>query len=598
MKKYFAILLLICVSSGMYNVNAQKDPVKENFYDAEFFLSEEEYKEALYSFQKVYNSGNQENANINYRIGICYLNIPGQKEKSISYLEKAVKNISENYKEGSYTEVSAPADALLYLGNAYRINNLPDKAIDSYNAYLKLAIKINAVDIEYTKQQIESCQRAKEVIKNPTPIYKENLGRNYNTSMNNFQAVFSGDNNSMAYMISQKFYDAAYFVKKINGTWSNPINITPQIESDGNQYISSFSFDGSKLFLIMIDNFDGDIFISDYSQGRWNPSKPIGKPINTKFFESHASFSPDGKTLFFTSNRTGGTGGMDIYTSTLSESGAWSEPVNIGKAINTPLNEETPFIAADGKTLYFSSQGHSTIGGYDVFTSSQQEDKSWSVPVPLPYPINSSDDELFFFPDAENKGGYMTLYEPNGLGDGDIYHIKVISPQDAVASVEPTTEEIKTPVIENKPDAKEPEIPSFKYYIKPIYFGFDSYLLSEMAKEKLNDLVNAMNDYPQVHLEARGYTDSKGSFEYNQILSDKRAKAVTDYLISKGINSVRLKNIGYSESNNVAINAFSDGRDAIEGRKLNRRVEFQIVEGDGALLLIEEIPVPEQLKVK
>jgi outer membrane protein OmpA-like peptidoglycan-associated protein len=604
MKKYASILLLLCVSSGIFKLNAQKDPIKENFYDAEFFLSEEEYKEALYSFQKVYKSGFQDNANINYRIGICYLNIPGQKDKAISYFEKAVKNISENYKEGSYNEISAPADALLYLGNAYRISNMLDKAIDSYNAYLKMAVKINAVDIDYTKKQIESCERAKEAIKNPAPIYKENLGKNFNTSMNNFQAVFSGDNNSMAYMTAQKFYDAAYFVKKINGSWSNPVNITPQIESDGNQYISSFSFDGTKLFLILIDNFDGDIYLSDYSQGRWNPSKSIGKPVNSKFFESHASLSPDGKTLYFTSNRTGGQGGMDIYTSSLSESGSWSEPVNIGNAINTPLNEETPFITADGKTLYFSSQGHSTIGGYDVFTSSQQEDKSWSEPVALPYPINSTDDELFFFPDAENKGGYLTLYEPQGLGDGDIYHIKVISPQDAVASLNPVTEEAKPPVIEKKPDVKEPvavvEEPnthSFKYFIKPIYFGFDSYLISEDAKKKLDELVNALNDYPQLHLEVRGFTDAKGSYEYNQILSDKRAKAVTDYLISKGINSERLKNVGYSESKNVAINSFSDGRDSSEGRKLNRRVEFQIVELGGALLIIEEVPVPEQLKV-
>jgi outer membrane protein OmpA-like peptidoglycan-associated protein/Tol biopolymer transport system component len=613
MKKLLLSSLLIFVFTGFYQLNAQKDLIRENFFDAEFFLSEEEYKEALYSFQKVFNAGYQENSNINYRMGICYLNIPGQKNKSIPYLEKAVKNISENYKEGVYTETTAPADALLYMGNAYRINNQLDKAIDSYNSYLKASTKLSTVDLEFTKQQIESCNRAKEAMKNPAPIYKENLGKSYNSSMNNFQGIYSGDNNSMAYMTAQKFYDAAFFVKKINGTWSNPMNITPQIESDGNQYVSALSFDGTKLYLVRINNFDGDIMVSDYSGGRWNPSKPIGKPINTKFFESHCSISPDGNTLYFTSNRTGGQGGMDIYTSTLSKTGEWSEPVNLGKTINTPLNEETPFICGDGKTLYFSSQGHSNIGGYDVFTSELQADNNWSQPKALPYPVNTTDDELFFYPDLQKNGGYLTLYEADGFGDGDLYHIKIISPEEALDAVKkPVTAEV--PVVaevvnktatEEKPVVKEPVatikspvVSSVKYQIKPVFFGFDSYVLTDAAKEKLSDIVKALKDYPKLSLEIRGYTDAMGSYEYNQRLSEKRAKAVTDFIVNNGIDAIRLKTTGFSESENVAINAFPDGRDALEGRKYNRRVEFRIIELGGALLLIEEIPVPETLKVK
>jgi outer membrane protein OmpA-like peptidoglycan-associated protein len=612
MKKLAISFLLFFSISGFFQLKAQKDLVRENFFDAEFFLSEEDYKEALYSFQKVYNAGYQENANINYRIGICYLNLPGQKDKAIPYLEKAVKNISDNYKEGSFTEVSAPVDAWLFLGNAYRIAYQLDKAIDSYNTYLTKAVKISAVDAEYAKQQIASCNRAKEAVKNPVPIFKQNMGRSFNTSLDNSQVVLSGDENSMAYMTAQKFYDAAFFVKKINGTWSNPINITPQIESDGNQYVSSLSFDGSKLFLVRINNFDGDIMVSDYSGGRWNPSKPIGKPINTKFFESHASISPDGKTLYFTSNRTGGLGGMDIYTSILSEKGEWSEPVNIGNVINTPLNEESPFITPDGKTLYFSSQGHSTIGGYDVFKTELQSNNTWSTPVALPYPINTTDDELFFFPDVQKNGGYLTLYGPDGLGEGDLYYVKVITPEEAQSSIKPVVEEIKnakepvkTPVAEVKPIVEEPvavkeesKVTSVKYQIKPVFFGFDSYLLTDLTKEKLNDIIKAMNDYPKLSLEIRGYTDAMGTYAYNQILSEKRSKAVSDYLVNNGISASRLKNSGLSESGNVAINSFPDGRDALEGRKYNRRVEFRIMELGGALLIIEEIPVPEQLRVK
>jgi outer membrane protein OmpA-like peptidoglycan-associated protein len=600
MKKFAISFVLFLAFTGYFELNAQKDLIRENFFDAEFFLAEEEYNEALYSYQKVYKEGYQENANINYRIGICCMNIQGEKGKAIPYLEKSVKNISENYKEGSFTEAFAPKDALLYLGNAYRISYQLDKAIESYESYLKLAVKASPVDIEFAKQQIESCKRAKEAIKNPAPILKENLGKKYNSSTNNFQSVFSGDNNSMAYMTSQKFYDAVDFVKKINGTWSNPLNITPQIESDGNQYVSSLSYDGTKLFLIRITNTDGEIMVSDYTSGRWNPSKPIGKPVNSKYFESHASLSPDGKTLYFTSNRTGGKGGMDIYTSSLAENGEWSEPVNLGDVINTPLNEETPFLSSDGKTLYFSSQGHSSIGGYDVFTSKLQANKSWSAPEALPYPINTTDDDLFFFPDAEKNGGYMTLYQDNGFGEGDLYYLKVISPEEALAALQPVAkEEVKEPVVQEPVVVvEEPKTPSLKYVIKPVFFGFDSYLLTGEAKEKLGEIVKALNDYPRVSLEVRGYTDDQGPYEYNQVLSEKRAKEVADYLINKGIAADRLKNSGFSESENVAINSFSDGRGALEGRKLNRRVEFRIIELGGALLLIEEIPVPEHLRLK
>jgi outer membrane protein OmpA-like peptidoglycan-associated protein/tetratricopeptide (TPR) repeat protein len=613
MKKFATSILLYTLLTGFFQLNAQKDLIREDFYDAEFFLLEEEYKEALYSFQKVYNAGYQENANINYRMGICYLNFPGQKAKAIPHLEKAVKNVSPAYKEGYLTELSAPIDAWLYLGNAYRICYQLDDAIDSYNKFISLAIKANPMDIEFTKQQIESCKRAKEAIKKPANIDKKNLGKEFNTGMNNFQGVYSGDNNSMAYMTSQKFYDATYFVKKINGSWSNPINITPQIESDGNQYVSALSYDGNKLFLVMIDDSDGDILVSEYSGGRWNPSKSIGKPVNSKFFESHASLAPDGKTLYFTSNRTGGIGGMDIYTSKQAETGEWSTPVNLGSSINTALNEESPFICNDGKTLYFCSQGHTTIGGYDIFVTQLQSDKTWSTPVALPYPINSTDDEDFFFPDLQNKGGYLTLYEADGFGDGDLYYVKEITEKEPVAEVKPVVEEVVAPVVPEKPVVQEPVVQivekpvpvvnepkssSLKYAIKPIFFGFDSYQLTDQGIEKLDEIVKALNSYPNVNLEVRGYTDAMGSYEYNQMLSEKRAKTVTDYLVNKGIAASRLKNTGLSESENRAINTFSDGRDSVEGRKFNRRVEFRITELGRALLLIEEVSVPEHLKLK
>jgi tetratricopeptide (TPR) repeat protein len=425
MKIYATALLLVLILSGFHSLIAQKDTIRENFYDAEFFLTKEDFKDALFSFEKVYNAGYQDNSNINYRLGVCYLNILGEKNKSIPFLEKAINMVSDKYMEGSFEEKSAHVDAYLYLGNAYRIANILDRAIDSYNTYLKVASNLGPENIAYTRQQIESCKHAQKAIQNPVSISKKNLGENFNTLLNNSQCVFSGDENSMAFMTSQKFYDAVFYVKKNNGLWSKPINITPEINSEGDQFVTSFSFDGSKLFLCKIKNFDGDIFVSDYIDGKWTPSKSIGKPVNSKFFESHACLSPDGKTLYFTSNRTGGYGGMDIYSSTLNDHGDWGEPRNLGNKVNTPLNEETPFISDDGKTLYFSSQGHSTIGGFDIFTTELLPNKTWKSPIPLPYPVNSTDDEIFFFPKPHENGGYMSLHDSDGFGDGDLYFIKI-----------------------------------------------------------------------------------------------------------------------------------------------------------------------------
>lgn len=615
MKKFSCQLLLLLFFTISNILYSQINP-KEDFLDAEFFLSEEDYREALFSFQKVYKAGYQDNANINYRIGICYLNIPGEKESAIPYLEKAITNISKNYVEGSFKELGASPEAYLYLGNAYRINYKLDEAIKAYSTYKESLDNSRIKDIEYTDQQIKSCELAKKVISSPVSLYKENLGKKYNSNVNNYQIIFSGDKKSMAYMNQLRFYDAVFFSRKTNGTWTNPINITSQIESDGDQYVSSLSYDGLKLFLVKISNFDADIYVSEYIKGRWMPSKSLPKPVNSKYFESHACIAPDGKTLYFTSNRKESLGEMDIFYSVMNDNGSWSEPVNLGPVINTHLNEETPFISSDGKTLFFSSQGHETIGGYDYFKSVRQADGSWSKPEALPYPISTTDDDLFFFPADKENSGYLTLYQPEGLGSGDLYYVELLS--GALASTEgesilnsgqkpsktPEKEIVVSPAEEKKVVTEEkiaevtPPPTSPKFLIRPIYFDFESYALSEASVTKLDEIVSAFKIYPDLKLEVRGHTDALGSTQYNQVLSEKRAGAVINYLISKKIDKTRLVLKGLGETQNVAINVDSRGRDSKAGRKLNRRVEFRILSEGGALIKTEEIQVPDSLKAK
>jgi outer membrane protein OmpA-like peptidoglycan-associated protein len=624
------IMLLFFTSLSSWGQATNEEEIQLNFYDGEFFLAEEDYRDALQAFLKVYEAGYQDNANINYRIGICYLNIPGEKEKAVPYLEKAVTKVSKNYREGNFKEETAPPDAYLFLGNAYRIAYQLDKSIEAYESYIEIS-EANTQELQYAKNEIEACKRAKEAIKDPAELNKENIGGLYNSAFNNFNTVLAYNGSAMAYMSEQRFYDAIYYMEIVNGRFTNPNNITPQIESDGDQYVTALSYDGTKMLLTKVSSFDADIMVSNYEARRWSKSENLGKPVNSKFFESHASFSPDGKTIFFASNRKESLGGMDIFYSELNEDGEWSEPKNLGPTVNTALNEDTPFMCRDGIALFFSSQGHETIGGYDIFYTVKDDQGNWTKPQSLPYPLNTTDDDLFFFPTCiagEGISGYMTLIEPEGLGSGDIYRVSLETPELAVEEepeepvIEVVEEEIAEEVIEVTEPALEPEVEKIEeaaeivekaeevlaeetkqeemrmYKVKPIFFRFDSYELSSNAIEKLDEIAEVMKSYEQIKLEIQGHTDAMGPDVYNQYLSEKRAESVKNYLVSKGVSESRLTTIGLSESLPAAINSNPDGSDNFLGRKLNRRVEFELDPGIMDEVEVEPVDVPENLKIK
>ncbi|MCK4749351.1 MAG: PD40 domain-containing protein, partial [Bacteroidales bacterium] len=171
----------------------------------------------------------------------------------------------------------------------------------------------------------------------------------------------------------------------------------------------------------------GNLYYSNYEEGRWNPAVKLGENISTKYWESHACFSRDGKILYFTSNRKGTLGGLDIYRSERQLDGKWGEPTNLGSTINSRYNEETPFITEDGQTLYFSSYGHFNMGGYDVFFSRKNPDGTWGEPINLGYPINTTDDDLHFQPVNNGYGAYYSIYSNVGRGEHDIYFMDIYS---------------------------------------------------------------------------------------------------------------------------------------------------------------------------
>lgn len=428
-----ARMLMLILVLPFFSMGQEKVDLKETFLDAEYYLLYEDFREALPLYLRLTANG-MENAYINYRIGQCYLQIPGQKSRSIDYLEKASMNISTKVKEGSFRETEAPLQTLFYLGNAYQINNELDKAIDHYQQFKAMLDVEDIYNIDFVDQQIEACRNARKFMDNPVQLQKTNLGPVINDNFAAIRPVISADEKVLLYTKRLQFYDAIFFSTRDdkNDEWSTPVNITPQIQSDGDLYTSSLSNDGKTLILFRNEGGNnGDIYISKFNDKteRWSRAQRLPRLVNTEYWETHGVLSADGDVLYFTSDRKGGFGGLDIYYSIYSpRSETWTEPVNLGPEVNTPYNEETPFLSQDGSTLYFSSQGHETIGGYDIFYVRNLGGNDWSEPVNIGYPINTTDDDLFFQPAENGIYAYLSDYTTEGYGEQDLFKYEIFSP--------------------------------------------------------------------------------------------------------------------------------------------------------------------------
>jgi hypothetical protein len=416
------VFLLVTVVFNLSLIAQEKDNLQETFLEAEYFLMNEDYSDALSYYLQLYEKL-PDNANLAYCIGVCYLNIPGKKNLSVSYLETASKNMSAKHKEGSFSQVTAPYDALFYLATAYRINYKFDKAKETFIRYSGTLLPDDHENLDFIKHEIEVCDMAKEMISRPVSFSEENIGELFNDDKSNFNPIISADGKSFAYMVSLKFYDAIMFSRLINGKWTAPVNITPELQSDGDFYISCLSSDGKLIFLSRDDNYNSDIYSSSFNGNTWSKTVKLNKNINTKYWESHGFISDDGEQLIFASDRPGGFGGLDLYISR-KVNGDWGPAVNLGPEINTQFNEDRPFLVNNEKTLFFSSQGHENIGGYDIFRSDIQSNGLWSKPKNLGYPLNTPDDNIFFMPIGNGKSGYYSIMkESAGYGKEDIYKI-------------------------------------------------------------------------------------------------------------------------------------------------------------------------------
>ena len=437
MKFRAAILSLIALFSVVSPLRAQ-DGFKSLFQQANVLMEEKFYNEALEIWMELWKQDST-NANLSYKVGVCLFNNSTERKNALKYFKIAEQNISKRYDVFSHTEKGSPLETHYYLGRTRHLNNQIDQAIAQFNIFQAEVHKKHFLQ-EDTRRQLEMCATAKELMANPVQVNITPLSRTINTDFPEYSPVISLDENTVYFTsrrlrkdssnansleISDKLYYEDIYVsyRDSRGIWSEPelININ---RSDDHDATIGISADGQNLFIYKDLDGNGALFMSKKENGQWSSPELLGSDINTNYYETHVTVSADGNRLYFVSDRKGGHGGKDIYRCIKLPNGEWSAAQNLGPTINTPHDEDGPFIHPDDRTLYFSSNGHKTMGGYDIFFSKLQDDSTWSAPENIGYPINTTGDDVFYVTSPDGKRGYYSSAKEGGEGKTDLYLIE------------------------------------------------------------------------------------------------------------------------------------------------------------------------------
>ncbi|MCX6273534.1 MAG: OmpA family protein [Bacteroidetes bacterium] len=545
--------------------------------------------------------------------------------------------------------------AYFYLGDIAYSNQQYPEAVRYLQLFMKDADRIKTdKDYDRAEKILRYASSYLELTKNPVPFSPVPV-KDISTPMDEYLAIISPDNEMALFtrlmkmpasrdqlIPKDKFVERFMFAERQkNGFFDEGYEMPKPFNQSDNEGGASLSVDNRFLVYTRCKYTTGnyyncDICYSELIRGDWTEIQPLGKNVNLPdAWESQPSVSADGKTVYFISDRKGGLGGLDIYKTTRLDNGDWSMPVNLGAPINTPGNEKSPFIHPDNRTLYFSSDGHTGMGGYDIFFSRLGEDGKWGKPKNIGYPINSTSDDVGFTVSTDGHYGYFASNKLKGIGGWDIFSFDLYPearPEQVLlvkgeVKNETTRDPVKAKIeLKNVSTRKVTEIPvdsitgeyaavvlfknDYIMTVKKEGFGFES---KYIAKEdtafiqpvkvnieikpievgqtyKLNDINYASDSFelkpeskividgffeflsenPGIKVSIQGYTDDIGKDDYNQKLSENRAKSVYEYLIRKGISQNRLSYKGFGEANPVAPNTTE------EGRAKNRRTVFVI----------------------
>ncbi len=444
-KKYLLLTFLFCLALAPFATQAQEKQLSpdEQFIaiaDETFVLGAK--RQALDNYKQAVTL-NPNNIKANYMTGICYLQTLN-KNLALTYFLKAYE-LNPKYISDMNLGRDLYPDLLFLIARAYHLGENFDKAIEHYSLF-RQSVETNQVSA-YAKSQkkdalymldrkVEECNNGKELIQHPLKVSITSIPE-LNSEFPDYSPSINAAEDMMVFTSKREFgsnpnvdndlyfFEDIYLSQKKEGKWSAP-QLIPGINTVFHESNVGLSADGKTLLLYKDDN-NGDIYVSKLgSGGQWSKPQSIGDNINTSDYkESSASISPDGKFLYFVSNRDGGMGGSDIYASRALSGGKWGAPQNLGPVINTPFDEETPVVSFDSKHLYFSSRGHKGMGGSDIFKADFDNEKGeWINPTNLGYPINTADDDGYYIQSSDSvRAYYASVRERGGQGDLDIFVI-------------------------------------------------------------------------------------------------------------------------------------------------------------------------------
>lgn len=437
------LLLLSFLSIALLH-NAQDNlSFDERFAEAFQLTEENELNQALAVWVGLANEY-PDNGNVNYRAGRAYLGSFRDKTKSLPYLEKAVNiGIAPNYNPISSSEKKAPAEAYYYLGKAQQLNYQLDDALENYKTFIAKASPKHFL-VQEAQRSVETTENAKVLTKDSVQFDITHMGAVVNSISPDFSPVISVDENALFFTsrrlrpdssnfniveatTGEYFEDIYVSYKNRDGEWQQPELLN--INTMDHTATMNVSADGQTLFIYRDDNGDGNIYQSTLIGETWSEPEIMPSVINSGSWETHLALSADENTIYFVSNRKGGLGGRDIYRVVRLPNGDWSKALNVGPTINTPYEEDAVFISPDGNTLYFSSQGHKSMGGFDIFSTTKDENDEWTTPKNIGYPINTVDDDVFFVTSADGRRAYYSSVKATGIGEKDLYLIDLPAPE-------------------------------------------------------------------------------------------------------------------------------------------------------------------------
>lgn len=715
--KYYLIAIF---SLSFLFANAQTGKERKLARKADNLFEMAEYPDALPIYLKLLEI-NPTKALYNYRVGICYFDSTAEKMKSIPYFENANKY---------FTNKDSIPELYYYLGSSYQMMNKFEDGITSFEK-LKTFIKDN----KYGKREtddidslIAQCKRGIDYKKSPSRAKIDNLGSNINSSYPDYAPVISADESLLIFTSKRKgntggktddngyYYEDVYISKKVNDKWVGPEKfdtlvqvrrnffqnlfgkaekLTKSINTKTHDASVALSADGKKLFIFRYNS----IWMSTFENDKWGTPVKLNDLVNVKNgYQPSVSLTADEKYLFVASERNGGYGGKDIYRYTKQSDGSWGQVENLGNTINTQFEEDAPFIHPDGKTLYFASTGHTTMGGYDIFKT-ELVDGKWSTAINIGYPVNTGADDVHFVMNKKGNRAYYASVKENTIGHLDIYAVsfepevnimfaannsdasktytskiylkgkkdtsftiesqpinyplaaydnysvkvesngikshqaettlssdgkdhnyygeityedikdssgKMIGQKttfytstaniDSIIKVTPdyssmnktdaysaitkklATENnsgVKTVSYTDMIEVANTDLAKDTMSLRIIYFDFKDANLTEQANKDLENIFNYLSTNKNTTVEIVGHTDSKGSDILNKTLSERRAKAASQYFIAKGISKKRITTVGMGEAQPATQNENTDGSDNPDGRQKNRRVEFK-----------------------